>query len=162
MLLDRIARRSQTRFRQGLSQAETCTVDLAGREVLLLKPTTYMNRSGRAVREVLARYPVQISDLIVIYDEIALPLGKLRLRPRGSAGGHNGMKSILELLGSQEISRLRIGVAGEKLPSDLADYVLSDFEPDERVTLDETLERAREAIVSVLDEGIEIAMSKFN
>ena len=121
-----------------------------------------MNRSGRAVRELLERFPVPLSDLLIVYDEVALPLGKIRLRPSGSAGGHKGMKSILEILNSRDISRLRIGVAGEEDPEDLADYVLSDFHRKEMVALDEVLDRAIEAIEEYFRDGIEKAMARFN
>ena len=162
MVLDRIALQSGRRFRSGLNQGETCLVDLDGQEVLLVKPATFMNRSGRAVRELLERFPVPLSDLLIVYDEVALPLGKIRLRPSGSAGGHKGMKSILEILNSRDIARLRIGVAGEEDPKDLADYVLSDFHRKEMVALDEVLDRAIEAIEEYFRDGIEKAMARFN
>jgi len=162
MVLDRIALRSGRRFRRGLSQGKTCLVDLDGQELLLVKPTTFMNRSGRAVRELLERFPVQLSDLLIVYDEVALPLGKIRLRSSGSAGGHKGMKSILEILNSRDISRLRIGVAGEEDPIDLADYVLSNFHRQEMVALDEVLDRAIEAIEDYFRDGTEKTMARFN
>ncbi len=162
MVLDRIARGCGRRFRSGLSQGETCLVELGDGEVLLLKPTTFMNRSGPAVRELLERFQVQLSDLLIVYDEVALPFGKIRLRPSGSAGGHKGMKSILELLGTREIPRLRIGVAGEQEPEDLAEYVLSDFHRDEMAVLDEVLDRAIDAIAACFRDGVQKAMARFN
>lgn len=163
MLVDRIARRCGSVFRAGfLSQAVTCSVELEGHEMLLLKPMTFMNLSGRAVRELLARFSLSLSDLLIVYDDVALTLGRIRLRRSGSAGGHNGMKSIVEILGTREIARLRIGVAGESLPHDLSEYVLADFEPEELTILDEVLDRAVEACLVLLKDGLDQAMSRFN
>ena len=135
-----------------------------GRAVRVIKPQTYMNRSGAALaplRDVSGFDPA--SHLLVLSDDVALPVGRFRLRGAGSAGGHNGLKSIEGALQRQDYARLRIGV-GPKPPEidDLADYVLADFLPDERKTLEELLDPMADAVECWLAEGIERAMTKFN
>ncbi len=132
-----------------------------GEMVVLLKPLTYMNRSGISVMEALRRYQLTSAQLIVVCDDIYLPLGKLRLRFKGSAAGHNGLGSVLESLGTDEVARLRIGV-GEAPPGQTRDYVLSRFEPKEESTVNEAMDRASEALVVAIQNGFEAAMQRFN
>lgn len=137
---------------------------VGGREVGLVKPTTYMNRSGAALAPLRDEPGFSTStDLLVVVDEAALPVGRFRLRAKGSAGGHNGLKSIEGALRSQEYARLRIGV-GPIPPDydDMADFVLDPFEPEEARTIEELLDPMAEAVESWLDDGIEIAMTKHN
>ncbi len=136
--------------------------NIKGNKVLLMKPQTYMNLSGVAVRAVLDYYKEDIDSLIIIYDDIALPVGKLRVRGKGSAGGHNGIKSLINELGTQEFNRVRVGV-GEKPPRwDLADWVLGRYSSDDKEIMKESFKRAVSAIECIVETGIGSAMNKFN
>lgn len=134
--------------------------------VLLALPQTYMNRSGYAARCLAERHGFEPPDVLVVYDEIHLPLGRLRLRRSGSPGGHRGMESVIENLRSDEVPRLRLGVAQESgAPPGgdaLADFVLSPFAPEERAAVDDMVARAADACLAWLDQGIEAAMNAFN
>ena len=135
-------------------------------EVLLAKPQTYMNRSGHAARCFVERYELDPAKLLVIYDEVNLPFGKLRLRSSGSPAGHRGLESILESLRTAEVPRLRLGVAppaeGRPPGEDLADFVLSPFDEGEREEAEAMIRRAADAVEMWLKEGPEAAMAKFN
>lgn len=138
------------------------TYELAG-NVLLLKPQTFMNRSGQAVRDAAAFYKVPAERIIVVYDEAALPPGRLRLRASGSGGGHNGVKDILYHLQTEEFPRVRIGVGGPPHPEiKLTDWVLAQVPPDERKTLDEAVARAAVAVECIMEKGIIEAMNLYN
>jgi PTH1 family peptidyl-tRNA hydrolase len=128
----------------------------------LVKPQTFMNLSGFAVSRLRQFYQVEPCDLLVIVDEVALPLGRLRARARGSAGGHNGLKSVIEQLGTDEFPRLRIGVGRGDERRDLADHVTSKFEPAERETIDAAALRAADAAEMFISDGIERVMNTFN
>jgi PTH1 family peptidyl-tRNA hydrolase len=158
-VVERLARRWGARFRtEGL--AEVAEARFAGAPVLLAKPLTYMNRSGDAVREIVSRWRLSSSDVVVVYDDMDLPLGTLRVRVRGSAGGHHGMASVLEALGTFEVSRVRVGIGRPQ--EDAVDHVLSRFEPEEESRVDEVLERAADAVETLLLEGSAAAMERFN
>ena len=133
-----------------------------GRDAILAKPLTFMNNSGFAVSHLAQYFQIVDTDTLVIVDEVALPLGRLRARSRGSAGGHNGLKSIIEQLGGQEFPRLRIGVGRGDNRRDLADHVLSKFDPDERDTISAAVLRAADAAEMFVSDGIELVMNKFN
>ena len=131
----------------------------------LLKPLTYMNNSGSAVTDIRTRYNAPLQKLLVICDDFQLPLGTLRLRSRGSDGGHNGLYSIIYHLHSDEFPRLRLGIAGESTPSNksfMADYVLSTFSEKEKETVQTMVACASDAALAVLDHGLENAMNQFN
>ena len=130
-------------------------------KVLYLKPLTFMNLSGRAVRAALDFHKLTPGDLLVVCDDINLPLGQLRLRPTGSAGGHNGLKDIERQLGTQTYARLRIGVGGPNR-EELIDHVLGKFKPSERNVVDDANIRAAQAVVCWMNEGTEVAMNRFN
>ncbi|NOZ55245.1 MAG: aminoacyl-tRNA hydrolase [Calditrichaeota bacterium] len=130
--------------------------------ICLAKPTTYMNRSGLAASYLLDKYDLEPDDLLVICDDVNLPFGRLRLRPKGSDGGHNGLASVIEWLGTQEFPRLRIGIGANFGPGELVDYVLSDFTDEEEKLLPEIVQRAGDAVLMVAREGLEKAMSVFN
>jgi len=150
-------------------RALTATVRIASRDVILAKPETFMNLSGESVRALVREYEIDAErDLIVLYDEVALTLGTLRIRERGSSGGHNGVKSISGALRSEEWVRIRIGVAPE-LPAaaesarrQRKDYVLTPFRKAELGLLDEALDRAAKAVEVILAEGVGAAMNEFN
>ncbi|MBI2219725.1 MAG: aminoacyl-tRNA hydrolase [Acidobacteria bacterium] len=173
-VLDELARRHGLSFDSAPADALVAKwrTRAADGGVLLARPLTYMNRSGLAVAELARYYRIATSDILVVVDEVALELGRLRARARGSAGGHNGLKSVAEQLGTEEYSRLRIGVGrprGEGPPGsgndsrrDLADHVLARFEADERGVVDETIARAADAVETFIASGIEAVMNTFN
>lgn len=131
-----------------------------GEKVILLKPTTYMNLSGESVREVVNFYNIENDEILIIYDDISLDVGKLRIREKGSAGGHNGIKSIIAHLGSEVFSRIKIGVGQPN--SDLVKHVLGKFSKEEMVTLDESIEAATNATAEIIKNDVKTAMNQFN
>ncbi len=162
LLVDRLAERQGGIFRRDSKRALVCRTRWGERALFLAKPQTFMNLSGQAVRELLERLELEPSQLLVVYDEAALPLGKIRLRLNGSAGGHKGMQSILACLGTLEIARLRIGIAPPEAPEDLSDFVLSEFGKREWEEFQQVLDRAAEAVTTFLEEGPEQAMARYN
>lgn len=137
--------------------------NIAGQSVLLMKPQTYMNLSGESIREVVNFYKIDVqNELIVVSDDVSLDLGQIRIRKKGSAGGHNGLKNIITNLGHDEFIRVRMGVGQKPQQYDLADYVLGHFTKDERKTMDEAAADAVEAIRVILTEGVDAAMNRFN
>ena len=135
---------------------------IAGEKVVLAQPITYMNRSGESVRELMDFYKVSHEEVIVIYDDISLEVGQLRLRTKGSAGGHNGIKSIISHMGTDEFPRIKVGVGDKPKGWDLADYVLSRFGAEEQVTMREALKDTSDAVKSILTNGIDAAMNQYN
>jgi PTH1 family peptidyl-tRNA hydrolase len=133
---------------------------ILGEKVILLKPITYMNLSGEAVAQAARRYRADAADILVICDDVNLPLGRLRVRVKGSAGGHNGLKSIIHSLRSDEFPRIRVGIGSTS--GDMVDHVLSRFHPQERRAVHDCTERAADAVECALAEGIDAAMNKFN
>lgn len=141
----------------------TRTAALAGQRVLLLKPETYMNNSGEAVQLAAMFYKLPISHILVLSDDISLPVGKIRVRAEGSAGGHNGLKSIISHLGSQDFPRIKIGVGAKPHPDyDLADWVLSSFSAEEEKALAPALAHAAEAVLELMKNGPLQAANRFN
>jgi len=135
---------------------------ISGKKVMLLKPQTYMNESGQSVRNAVEYYGVAMEDLLVIYDDVDIPLGTLRIRKKGSSGSHNGMKSIIYLLEDDRFPRFRIGIGAERGEVPLSSYVLSEF-PDERIEeIRDAVTRCADAIELTLAEGIDAAMLKYN
>lgn len=135
---------------------------IAGEKVLLVQPLTYMNLSGDCIKEAADYYKIDTKHIIVIYDDIALPAGKLRVRAKGSAGGHNGVKSIISRLGTEEFSRIRIGVGEKPAGWDLADYVLGRFREEELPVMQNAVGNAATACALIIEEGIEMAMNRCN
>lgn len=135
---------------------------IGDKKVVLVKPQTYMNLSGESVRDVVEWFKTPLDRVIIIYDDIDLAVGSIRVRPRGSSGTHNGMKSVIYQLQSDEFPRIRIGIGKPPEGWDLADYVLSRFGEEERKLIDESIQRAAEAAVSIMDSGVERTMSVFN
>ena len=135
---------------------------IAGQEVVLAKPQTMMNLSGLAVRELVGRAECEPSDVVVICDDIALPWGMLRVRERGTAGGHNGLKSVIGALGTTEFPRVRLGVKPEEMRGDLKEYVLRQIRRDEEDLVADEIEQGAEAIKMILAEGTQAAMNHFN
>jgi PTH1 family peptidyl-tRNA hydrolase len=135
---------------------------IAGEKVMLVMPQTFMNLSGESIGEILRYYKLTPEDLIVLYDDIDLDIGKLRIRAKGSAGGHNGIKNIIAHIGTTEFDRVRIGVGHKPEGRDLADYVLSRFSSEELPVVRDSVSKAADAIEVIITTGIDAAMNKFN
>ena len=136
--------------------------NIEGEKVILLKPQTYMNLSGKSVKECMDFYKIELEDLIIIYDDIDIDKGIVRLRKKGGAGTHNGMKSVIECLGSQDFSRVRVGIGMPEYKEDLINYVIGYVPEEEKEILDKGCETAKAAIIEILKNGIDIAMNKVN
>jgi PTH1 family peptidyl-tRNA hydrolase len=158
MVLDALAARLRCRFRM-YPDREVARRQFAGDELVLVKPLLYMNESGGVVRKQLERKP---DKLLVVCDDMALPFGRLRLRPAGSDGGHNGLGSIIAHLGRSDFPRLRVGIDAPARSSDGIDYVLEPFPTEQEALLPEVLARAADACIAVVTHGLERAMSRFN
>jgi len=159
--VERVAQRHGLTSGKVMFKAYITAGQIAGTKVVLARPLTFMNLSGQAVRPLLRWYHVALPDLLVIYDDLDLPLGKVRLRRRGGSGGHKGMYSIIEALGTEDFPRLRIGI-GRPVHGEPQDYVLSNFTPDELIVMEDTYERAVMAVDSFIVAGITATMNKFN
>jgi len=155
------------KYNIGLTETKFKAVYGKGRigseRVILVKPLTYMNLSGEAVAPICNYFKIDSkTNLIVISDDVELDVGNLRVRPKGSAGGHNGLKNIIALLGHDEFSRVRIGVGKKPKQWDMVDWVLGHFEGEDATLIKESIERAAEAVACIIDEGTDSAMNKFN
>ena len=163
LVVDAFARKFRIEVGRHEKNALTGTGRVAGGAVMVAKPLTYMNLSGDAVRPLVNAYvEAPHEDLIIVYDDIDLPLGKLRIRPNGSAGTHNGMRSIVEAMGSEQIPRLRIGIGAVGEGGRLRDYVLDEFDAEEQPIVDRAIERAVDALVLFARGDIRRAMNEFN
>ena len=169
LAVDRIAEDCGVMVTNRRGRALTARAKLAGQDVLLAKPETFMNLSGLSVAALIQEFEISPEDIIVLYDELALPLGTIRIRERGSANGHNGVKSISGVLGTEEWLRIRIGVGkpaladGREIKAGGKDYLLSPMRKQELAVLDEVLDRVtRSAVEVVLTEGVSAAMNEFN
>lgn len=162
LAIDRLADRQQVRVTNRHCRALTARAKIAAHDVVLAKPETYMNLSGLAVRELVAEYEVDVEhDLLVLYDELDLPFGMIRVRPRGSSAGHNGAESIIGALGSGDWARVRMGVQPER-GSRGPDYLLGQIKRSEMQPLDEMLDLAANAVEVILKDGVQAAMNRFN
>lgn len=159
--LDFLAEKNDIKINKIKHKALVGEGTVSGQKVLLVKPQTYMNLSGNSVREVMEYYKVEPEKLIVIYDDVDLPMGRLRIRKKGSAGTHNGMKSIIYDLQEEGFPRVRIGIGKERKMS-LAGYVLGGFAKEERNLMENAVERAAQAIECMIEKGIDIAMGEYN
>jgi PTH1 family peptidyl-tRNA hydrolase len=167
--LNYFARLHSIRFDRRQYQARIGIGEVAGGDLLLAKPRTFVNFSGKSVGPLVKKHDVPLSDLLVIYDDLDLPLGKIRLRPSGGSGGHNGMKSIISALGSEDFPRIRVGI-GRPLVEELSNadedvivnYVLGDFTPEEEEVVKPVIIKVAQALDCFLTQGIQVAMSKFN
>ena len=143
--------------------AYAAEVELAGQSVALVKPRTLMNRSGRAAAAALGRYGCAVEELLVVFDDADLALGRVRVRQGGGAGGHNGLRSLMDVLRASDFGRVKLGVKGEgRDQSDLADYVLRSFEPAEREVVEPMIDLGASAVQAVMAQGIAAAMNLFN
>jgi PTH1 family peptidyl-tRNA hydrolase len=163
LAIDRIANNLGVEVRNRQCRALTARTVIAGQPVILAKPETFMNLSGLSVQELVAEYQADVkSDLIVIYDELDLPLGTIRIRQRGSSAGHNGMESILGALGTDEFLRIRLGIAPDRKIADTVKFVLTPFRKSQLKVVDEILDSAAEAVEVILKDGPAAAMNRFN
>ncbi len=163
LTVDKIADEAGVQIRNRQCRALTARVKIGDEPVLLAKPETYMNLSGLSVAELVAEYQADVTrDLIVIYDELDLPLGTIRIRQRGSSAGHNGMESVLGALGTDDFLRIRLGIAAERKVADGVKYVLTPFRKSQFEVVNEILETAAQAVEVILKEGPAAAMNRFN
>jgi len=168
--LNHLAKLHSIQVKKHQCQSQVGVGRIAGVEVLLAKPKTFVNLSGKAVGSLMRKYKIPVTDLIVIYDDLDLPLGKLRLRPDGSAGGHKGISSIISALGSEDFPRIKVGIGrptdedGNPLSDEdvIVGYVLRDFAPQEDKAIKPAIATVAEAVDCILTEGIVAAMNKFN
>jgi len=160
-ILDAFAKASNVFFTEN-RYGSTCEVKLKGRTIILLKPSTFMNLSGNAVRYWMNKEKIEIENMLIVVDDIALPFGALRLKPKGSDAGHNGLKNIQEILGHNEYSRLRFGIGSDYTRGKQIDYVLGKWTPLQWAAIPERAERAAEIIKSFCLAGMQTTMNEFN
>jgi peptidyl-tRNA hydrolase, PTH1 family len=162
LAVDAVAERARIRVERPEAKSLVGLGQFAGKEIALAKPHTMMNLSGLAVRDLLERFECDAEEMVVLYDDVALPWGMLRIRERGSAGSHNGLKSIIGTIGSSEFPRVRMGIQPEHPVGDLASYVLRPMRKADLETAAEMTEQAAEAVELILTRGIAHAMNRFN
>jgi PTH1 family peptidyl-tRNA hydrolase len=163
LAVDRIAEQCGVRVNNRNCRAQTARARIGETEVVLAKPETFMNLSGQSVRELVQEYQAQPEmDLVLLYDELDLPFGTLRIRPRGRSAGHNGVESVIDALGTQEFLRIRMGVGPDHPVGDGAKYVLSQFKKSQYPAIDQVLDTASDAVKIILAEGVQAAMNRFN
>jgi len=161
--VEQLARRSECKFRKSLRfNAEIAKAHLGAEAVLLVKPQTYMNRSGDAVGSLLRYHKVSPADLIVLLDDVELEVGRIRIRPQGSSGGHNGLSSVVDHVGTSKFVRIRIGVGRGVGNEDLISHVLKPFPAAKRERVDEMTDRAADAVYAILESGVDSAMNRYN
>ncbi len=162
MVVDRLAVKLNGRFTRLQSKALVAAVRLDENRIVLAKPQTYMNLSGQSVQGLVHFYKLPLGNLLVVHDDMDLPFGTLRLRPDGGPAGQKGMASIIERLGTDEIPRLRLGIGHPPGQMGAPDYVLDDYSPSEMAVVSDVVERASDAVLTFVNEGLEAAMNKFN
>jgi PTH1 family peptidyl-tRNA hydrolase len=170
MCLKHFARRHRIRFDKKQGKARTGSGEVAGSKVIVARPQTYINLSGQAVGRLVRKFNISLDNLLVIHDDLDLPLGKIRIRRGGGSAGHKGVESIAAELGSQDLLRIRVGIgrpiittgSTEISEADIITYVLSDFTPDEKQTITRVIPRVSEAILCLLTEGLTAAMNRYN
>jgi PTH1 family peptidyl-tRNA hydrolase len=161
-VLAQLAARAGIRITEGEGFADVGRGTIGGRRVLLARPVTYMNVSGEAVRDLRRRHRLRPEDILIVVDDIDLSLGRLRLRAGGSAGGHNGLRSVIEALGTTAFPRLRVGIGRPPEGTDPAEFVLTRFTGDEAAVVEQSLARAVEVVEMVVTAGVDAAMNRFN
>jgi len=161
-VLERLARKHGIAIEEDTGWAEVGRGDIGPHRVVLARPMTYVNASGMAVQDLRRRFRVKPSDLFLIVDDLDLPLGRLRLRQKGTAGGHNGLRSVIEALGTDGFPRMRVGIGRPPGKTDAADHVLARFSAEERQMLNDALDRAVEALEVAIVDGVDVAMNRFN
>ncbi|HFR3939287.1 TPA: aminoacyl-tRNA hydrolase [Streptococcus suis] len=164
MLLDKIAKRENVTFSHDkIFQADIATTFIDGEKIYLVKPTTFMNESGKAVHALMTYYGLDATDILVAYDDLDMAVGKIRFRQKGSAGGHNGIKSIVKHIGTQEFDRIKIGIGRPKGKTSVVNHVLSGFDTEDRIEIDLALDKLDKAVNVYLEEDdFDTVMRKFN
>ncbi len=162
MVADELARGAKAGQWTIRCRSMVCETTVEGHAVVLAKPLTYMNLSGHAVELLLAEYGCRKEELILLFDDLNLPFGRIRIRSSGSAGGHRGLESVIAVLGSDVITRIRLGIGEEEIPADKAGFVLSEFPSARETELNEMICRAAEAARVIVSEGVDKAMSVYN
>ena len=160
--INEIAKRNNITITKSKFKGLYETAIIQGKKVILLKPQTYMNLSGESIKEVVNFYNIEPKEIIVIYDDIDIEKGKIKLRKKGGAGSHNGMKSVVEELNTTDFVRIRVGIGQPEFKSDMINYVIGKVPEDEQKILKEGTHKAAEAVEEILKNGIDIAMNKFN
>ncbi len=161
MTVDALAREEGGRWSTHMFSS-ICRIEMNSRPVLLAKSLTYMNLSGEAVYSLMTGLQCGAEKLLLVYDDLALPFGRIRIRRKGSSGGHRGVESVLAALETEEIMRIRIGIGEEEMPEDTKDFVLSDFPPEKQTELNEMIHKAGDAVHSILQDGVSRSMTIFN
>jgi PTH1 family peptidyl-tRNA hydrolase len=162
-VVDAVAETARAAFRHdGRANAMVAQGRTRGRPLTLAKPLTFMNRSGQSVKHLVRRFSLSPRNLLVVYDDLNLDVGRLRLRERGSAGGHNGMQDIIDRLGTDDFPRLRLGIGSDYGRGQQSEYVLSPFDADQEPLIDEALDRAHDAVITFVTDGVVTAMNRFN
>lgn len=163
MAIDRVAEKCETKIEKTKYKSLCGEAVISGKRVLLMKPQTYMNNSGQAVQEAMSFYRIPPENVIVIYDDISLNPGKMRIRKKGSHGGHNGIKSIVTLAGTEIFPRIKVGVGPKPNPDwDLADWVLSSFTEEDKENLNSAIDNVYNAVELIIDKNYEEAMNRYN
>ena len=162
LVLDTIAERLRVEFEPGKGEYFQAPGRWRGKSVILIKPTTWMNNSGLAVKQVAKLHGIMPSDILVIVDEVQFPVGQFKLKPSGSSGGHNGIESVIDYLGGENVARLRCGVGNNFGPGQMVDYVLSGFAPEEEEALAQMIEEARDGALLWVSQGTARAMNFLN
>jgi len=162
MVIDVLAARGNARAARDEGDTWVAEADVAGEAALLVKPLLFMNRSGVPIERLMVRHGLSLADLVVVVDDFALEIGTLRIRERGTHGGHNGLRSIIDLLGTDDFPRVRVGIRKGDPPEDLAGYVLSEFPPEDVLVVQEIVGWAADAVDCLLREGAEEAMNRYN
>lgn len=159
--LDYLAEKNEIKINKIKHKALVGEGFISGQKVLLVKPQTFMNLSGNSVQEIVNYYKIDMQELVVVYDDIDIPMGTLRIRKKGSAGTHNGMRSIIYDIQSDQFPRVRIGIGGER-KTDLASYVISNFDRETIAIMEDAVKRASDALECILGKGIDLAMGEYN
>ena len=162
MVIDRLSRRWGVDVDKQKFDGLVGSARLGGEQVTLLKPETFMNRSGFSVRAAMDFYKLEPKDLVIVYDDMALPVGQLRLRQQGSAGGHNGLADILSHAGTEQVGRIRVGIGSPPPMIGAVDHVLGQFRSDERTNIETAIDQAADAVEVILNDGWSRAMERFN
>ncbi|NLE28443.1 MAG: aminoacyl-tRNA hydrolase [Phycisphaerae bacterium] len=162
MVIEKLGGRWDINVDKGKFEGVSGSGQIKGEPVMLLKPLTYMNRSGLSVRAAMDFYKLEPKDLLMILDDLALPVGQIRIRHQGSAGGHNGLSDVIRHAGTDQIARVRVGIGSPPPRMDSADYVLGEFRSDEKPVMAEMIEQAADAVETIVDQGITRAMDRFN